>query len=355
MVRIAVIPGDGISHEIMPEAVKTLETAHELYEFALDYETFDYGVEHYLKTGSVVPEDIDDIITALPATFDAALFGAGGTDPRVPSGESAQAVLRGLRRGLDLYANVRPCRLLNDDLSPLKGKTSDDIDFVVIRENTEGYESGTGGNFKFGTPLESEIRPEYNTYGGVRRVIEFAFNFAEQQGRKQVAVAEKGLPNGLWSRVFEEVSAQHPAIEPRHVHVDTMAYLMITAPELIDIVVAENRAGDILSDVGGAVQGSRGLAPAGCFNAEKDFAYFEPVHGTAPDIIGQGIANPMAAIMAAKMMLDYKGHPEAADAIERAVRATIASGTVTSDLGGSSSTAQVGEAVRDALHRDAAN
>ncbi|MDP6453606.1 MAG: isocitrate/isopropylmalate family dehydrogenase [SAR202 cluster bacterium] len=353
MVRIAVIPGDGISHEIMPEAVKTLETAHELYEFALDYETYDFGVEHYLKTGQVAPDDIDDFITGLPSTFDAALFGAGGIDPRVPSGESAQVVLRGLRRGLDLYANVRPCRLLNDDLTPLKGKTSDDIDFVVIRENTEGYESGTGGTFKVGTPLESEIRPEHNTYAGVRRVIEFAFDFAEQRGRKQVAVAEKGLPNGLWSRLFEVISAQHPDIESRHVHVDTMAYLMITAPELVDVVVAENRAGDILSDVGGAVQGSRGLAPAGCFNAEKDFAYFEPVHGTAPDIIGQGIANPMAAIMAAKMLLDYKGHPEAANAIEQAVRATIDSGTVTSDLGGSSSTAQVGEAVREALMKNA--
>ena len=353
MVRIAVIPGDGISHEIMPEAVKTLETAHELYEFALDYETYDFGVEHYLKTGQVAPDDIDDFITGLPSTFDAALFGAGGIDPRVPSGESAQVVLRGLRRGLDLYANVRPCRLLNDDLTPLKGKTSDDIDFVVIRENTEGYESGTGGTFKVGTPLESEIRPEHNTYAGVRRVIEFAFDFAEQRGRKQVAVAEKGLPNGLWSRLFEVISAQHPDIESRHVHVDTMAYLMITAPELGDVVVAENRAGDILSDVGGAVQGSRGLAPAGCFNAEKDFAYFEPVHGTAPDIIGQGIANPMAAIMAAKMLLDYKGHPEAANAIEQAVRATIDSGTVTSDLGGSSSTAQVGEAVREALMKNA--
>ena len=353
MVRIAVIPGDGISHEIMPEAVKTLETAHELYEFTLDYETYDFGVEHYLKTGQVAPDDIDDFITGLPSTFDAALFGAGGIDPRVPSGESAQVVLRGLRRGLDLYANVRPCRLLNDDLTPLKGKTSDDIDFVVIRENTEGYESGTGGTFKVGTPLESEIRPEHNTYAGVRRVIEFAFNFAEQQGRKQVAVAEKGLPNGLWARLFEEISARHPDIESRHVHVDTMAYLMITAPELVDVVVAENRAGDILSDVGGAVQGSRGLAPAGCFNAEKDFAYFEPVHGTAPDIIGQGIANPMAAIMAAKMLLDYKGHPEAANAIEQAVRATIDSGTVTSDLGGSSSTAQVGEAVREALMKNA--
>ena len=352
MVRIAVIPGDGISHEIVPEAVKTLETAHELYEFALDYETYDFGAERYLKTGQAVPDDIDDFIAGLPSSFDAALFGAGGIDPRVPSGVSAQPVLRGLRNGLDLYANVRPCRLLNDDLTPLKGKTSDDIDFVVIRENTEGYEHGTGGNFKVGTPLETEIRPEYNTYGGVRRVIEFAFNYAEQNGRKQVAVAEKGLPNGLWSRMFEDISALHPDIEPRHVHVDTMAYLMITAPELIDVVVAENRVGDILSDVGGAVQGSRGLAPAGCFNAEKEFAYFEPVHGTAPDIIGQGIANPMAAIMAAKMLLDYKGLTEAADAIERAVRVTIASGTVTFDLGGSSSTAQVGEAVREALRRD---
>ncbi|MQG69186.1 MAG: isocitrate/isopropylmalate dehydrogenase family protein [SAR202 cluster bacterium] len=349
MVRLAVIPGDGISSEVVPEAVKTLEAASEIYEYSLEYETFDFGVERYLRTGQAVPDDFDDFIRSLPDKFDAALFGAGGTDPRVPTGISAQPVLHGLRRGLDLYANVRPSRLLSDDLTPLKGKTSDDIDFVVIRENTEGYESGTAGNFKVGTPDEVEIRPEYNTRKGVSRILEFAFEHTQRLGRTNLAMAEKGLPDGLWSRTFADVSARYPDIEARHVHVDTLAYLIVTAPETLSVIVAENRAGDILSDLGGAIQGSRGLAYSGCFNPEHEFAYFEPVHGTAPDIVGRGIANPIASIMAARMMLEFRGHQQAADAIEQAVRAAISAGAVTRDLGGRNSTAQVGDAVREAL------
>ena len=353
MVRIAVIPGDGIANEVVPEAVKTLEAVNALFEFGLEYETFDYGVERYLRTGEVAPDDIDDIIKRLPEKFDAALFGAGGIDPRLPAGTNAQVVLRGLRRGLDLFANVRPCRLLDPSLTPLKNKTSDDIDFVVIRENTEGYEGGTAGNFKRGTPDETEIRPEYNTYKGVKRVLEFAFDYAKKTGRSRVHMAEKGLPGGLWSRLFKEVSERYPGIDPVHMHVDTVAYLMIVAPEEFQIVVAENRAGDILSDVGGAVQGSRGLAPTGCFNPEKSFCYFEPVHGTGPDIVGQNVANPVASIMAARMLLEHFGQTQAGDAIEAAVRSVIASGKTTPDLGGTLSTQEVGEAIRVALKSEA--
>ena len=212
MVRIAVIPGDGIANEVVPEAVKTLEAVNALFEFGLEYETFDYGVERYLRTGEVAPDDIDDIIKRLPEKFDAALFGAGGIDPRLPAGTNAQVVLRGLRRGLDLFANVRPCRLLDPSLTPLKNKTSDDIDFVVIRENTEGYEGGTAGNFKRGTPDETEIRPEYNTYKGVKRVLEFAFDYAKKTGRSRVHMAEKGMPGGLWSRLFKGSTALSRAL-----------------------------------------------------------------------------------------------------------------------------------------------
>ena len=353
LVRLAVIPGDGISSEVVPEAVKTLEAASEIFEFPLEHESFDFGVERYLRTGQAVPDDFDEFIQGLPARFDAALFGAGGTDPRVPAGISAQPVLHGLRSGLDLYANVRPSRLLSDDLTPLKGKTSDDIDFIVIRENTEGYESGTAGSFKVGTPDEVEIRPEYNTYRGVNRVLEFAFDYAQRLGLTKLSMAEKGLPNGLWSRTFNDVAAKYPEIEARHVHVDTLAYMIVTAPETLSVVVAENRAGDILSDLGGAIQGSRGLAYSGCFNPDREFAYFEPVHGTAPDIVGRGISNPIAAIMAARMMLEYRGHQEAADAIELAVRATIANGTITRDLGGRSSTIEAGDSVRQELRTQA--
>lgn len=353
MVRIAVIPGDGIANEVVPQAVKVLETADSIFELGLEYETFDFGAERYLRTGEAVPEDFDQFLDNLPEKFDAALFGAGGIDPRVPPGVSAQPVLNGLRRRLDLFANLRPCRLLDASLTPLKGKTEADLDFVVIRENTEGYKSGTAGSFKVGTQDETEIRPEYNTYKGVRRVLEFAFEYARTHNLKRLHMAEKGLTNGLWNRVFAEVSARYPGIEARHIHVDTLAYMMVLNPEELQVIVAENRAGDILSDIAAAIQGSRGVAPTGCFNPEKDFCYFEPVHGTGPDIIGKQLANPIAAIMATKMLLEHFGHVDAARAIERAVGETIRNGKVTRDLGGSLSTPQAGEAICEELRRTA--
>lgn len=349
MIRIAVIPGDGIAHEVIPEAVKVLETADQLFRIGLDYESFDFGAERYLKTGQAVPDDIDAFLHALPEHFDTALFGAAGIDPRVPKGVNAQPVLRGLRRGLDLYANVRPCKCLDARITPLKGKTEHDLDFVVIRENTEGYESGTAGSFKVGTVDEAEIRPEYNTYKGVQRVVEFAFAYAQANARTRVVMAQKGLDQGLWNRVFFAMAKQYSSIEARQMHVDTLAYTMIVAPEQLQVIVAENRAGDILSDIGGALQGSRGLAPTGCFNAQRNFCYFEPVHGTGPDIIGQQLANPLAAIRAAGMLLAHFGYRDAAQAIEAAASEVIKRGEVTRDLGGSLSTPQAGEAVRQAL------
>jgi 3-isopropylmalate dehydrogenase len=351
MLRVAVIPGDGIGNEVIPEAVKVLEAADRIYEFGLDYQTFDFGAGHYLRTGQVVPENFDDFIYALPERFDAALFGAGGIDPRLPKGVHGQAVLYGLRTGLDLFANVRPAKLLDARLTPLKGKTEADIDFVVIRENTEGYESGTAGNFKRGTPDEVEIRPEYNTFRGVSRVVRFAFDYAKQYGRKRVAMGQKGLDNGLWNRVFFDIAREYPGIEARQVHVDTVAYMIVTSPEELQVVVGENRIGDILSDLGGAVQGSRGLAASGNFNPDKGFCYFEPVHGTAPDIFGQNRSNPIAAITAARMMLDHFGHTDAAKGIEGAIAHAIREGSVTSDIGGTLSTQQVGAAVIAALTR----
>ena len=354
MVKIAVIPGDGIANEVVPEAVKVLEAADQLFSLGLDYELFDFGAERYLRSGEAVPENFDDFIQGLPDRFDAALFGAGGIDPRVPHGVNATPVLRGLRRTLDLYANVRPCRLLDTSLTPLKDKTAQDLDFVVIRENTEGYESGAAGRFKTGTPEEAEIRSEYNTYKGVRRVIEFAFEYARDHERSRVDMAEKGLEDGLWARVFREVAAGYTDMEARHVHVDTLAYTMVVAPEQLQVVVGENRVGDILSDIGAAVQGSRGVAPTGCFNPDRRFCYFEPVHGTGPDIIGQGIANPLAAIRAAGMLLENTGHREAGAAIEQAAAETVRAGRTTRDIGGALSTADAGDAVRDALRSLAA-
>ena len=349
MVRVAVIPGDGIGNEVVPEAVKVLEAVDRLFGIALDYESFDFGAERFLRTGEAIPEDFEDFIEGLPDRFDCALFGAGGIDPRVPHGTNATPVLRGLRRTLDLYANLRPCRLLDASLTPLKGRNESDLDFAVIRENTEGYESGTAGAFKVGTPNEVEIRPEYNTYRGVRRIIEYAFDYAREHERSRVDMAEKGLDDGLWVRVFREVAGRYPEIEARHIHVDTLAYMMVLSPEQLQVIVGENRIGDILSDIAAAIQGSRGLAPTGCFNPDRSFCYFEPVHGTGPDIIGQRVANPLATIMAVRMLLENFGHQDAARAIEAAARETIRSGNVTRDLGGHLSTSQAGDAICEAL------
>ena len=353
MTRIAVIPGDGIGNEVVPEAVKVLEAVDKLFKLGLEFETFDLGAERYLKTGEAIPGDIDQLIDGLPDRFDSALFGAAGTDPRVPPDQVASPVLRGLRRRLDLYANLRPCRLLDASLTPLKGKTEQDINFVVFRENTEGYESGSAGTINVGTPDEVEIRSEINTGKGVRRIIEYAFNFARQHGRSRVDMAEKGLPNGLWSRAFREVGEAYPEIEQRHTHVDTLAYAMLISPEQLQVIVAENRAGDILSDIAGAIQGGRGLSPTGCFNPDRHFCYFEPIHGTGPDILGKQLANPMAAILAGRMLLEHAGHTEAATAIEAAVAEAVRTGNTTPDLGGALSTGQVGDFIRRELRKRA--
>jgi 3-isopropylmalate dehydrogenase len=353
MTRIAVIPGDGIGNEVVTEAVKVLEAVDELFHFGLEYELFDLGAERYLKTGQAIPDDFDQFIDGLPNRFDTALFGAGGTDPRVPPDQVASPVLRGLRRRLDLYANLRPCRLLDASLTPLKGKTEQDIDFVFFRENTEGYESGSAGTLKVGTSDEVEVRPEINTAKGVRRIIEYALSYAREHGRSRVDMAEKGLPNGLWARTFREVGKAYPEIDQHHVHVDTLAYAMVVSPEQLQVIVAENRAGDILSDIAGAIQGGRGISPTGCFNPDRHFCYFEPIHGTGPDIIGMQLANPIAAILAAKMLLEHSGHPEAAAAMEAAVAEAVRSGNTTPDLGGNLSTSQVGDFICRELRRQA--
>ena len=328
---------------VIPEATKVLDVVNEKFELGLEYVTFDFGSERYLRTGEAFPIDLDRFIDSLPGTYDAALFGAGGIDHRTPEEISAMPLLQGLRQRLDLFANVRPCKLIAPELTPLKNKTVDDINFTVIRENTEGYEYGTGGNYKIGSEDEVEIRPGYNTYKGVKRVIEFAFDYARKEGRTSVHMAEKGMPKGLWSRVFEEVSAKNTAIQPIHMRVDTLAYMMVVAPETLQVVVGENQIGDVLSDIGGAVQGSRGLMPTGNFNPQKNFCFFEPVHGTGPDILGKGVANPIAAIMASKMLLEHLANREAA------VRHVICNGQITPDIGGSLPATQVGDATRGHL------
>ena len=345
MSAIAVIPGDGIGNEVMPEAIKVLRTLNEVAGTDFEFEFFDFGAERYLRTGQAIPDNLSEIIRDMPKNFQAILFGAGGIDPRVPRNVHSQPVLVALRTQLDLYANLRPCKLLDVSLCPLKGKTEKDIDFVVFRENTEGLYSGVGGNFKKGTEDEVSIREEISTRKGVQRIIEYAFEYAKKHNLSRVTMSEKSLSDGLWLRVFREVSQNYPGIEAQHLHIDTLVYQMVMRPEQFKVIVTENMFGDIASEVAAALHGGVSLSASACTNPETGDCYFEPVHGTVPGKYGKNISNPLATILSAKMMLEHMGFTDEANLVERAVTASIKQGKTTPDLGGKCSTQEVGDFV----------
>ncbi|MFQ6090954.1 MAG: isocitrate/isopropylmalate dehydrogenase family protein, partial [Candidatus Bipolaricaulia bacterium] len=272
--------------------------------------------------------------------------------PRVGGSIVQEQVLLGIRFGLDLYANMRPCRLYHEDLTPLKGKRAGDIDHVVFRENTEGLFVNVGGFFKQGTEDEVALQEEVHTYKGVERVVRAAFSFAELNGRRKVTMADKasGLryAGGIWRRVFDKVRADFPGIEAEAKHIDAVAMELIQHPEHFDVLVTNNMFGDILSDITSGLVGGLGVAPSANLNLEG-VSMFEPVHGSAPDIEGRGISNPMAAILSAALLLDHLGCPQGAVAIRRAVEGAIAAGERTFDIGGSLSTHACGEAIRKRL------
>ncbi len=348
MVRIAVVRGDGIGNEVVPEAEETLLAAAEAASFPVELEHLDWGSERYLREGRGMPEDGCDL---LRERFDAVLLGAIG-HPRVGGSIVQEQVLLGIRFGLDLYANIRPCRLYHEDLTPLKGKRAGDIDLVVIRENTEGLFVNVGGFFKQGTEDEVALQEEVHTYKGVERVVRAAFSLAERQGRRKVTMADKasGLryAGGIWRRVFAQVRADFPAVEAEAKHIDAVAMELIQHPQHFDVIVTNNMFGDILSDISSGLVGGLGVAPSVNLNLEV-VSMFEPVHGSAPDIDGQGISNPMAAILTAALLLDHMGCPQGAAAIRRAVEEAIAAGERTVDIGGSLSTRACGEAIRKRL------
>ena len=351
MPSIAVIPGDGIGNEVIPEAVRVLEALHEVTGMALEYQTFDYGVERYLRTGEAVPENISEIVQGMSKNFDAILFGAGGDDPRAPVGINAKTVTRALRDGLDLYANQRPCKLYDARLTPLKGKTEADINFVVFRECTEGLNYLWGGNLKRGTPDEVAVREEISTRKGIQRIVQFAFDYAKRHQLSRVAMGDKTKGDSIWRRVFKEVADGYPGIEGRHFHTDNLIYQIVMRPEQFQVIVIENRVGDLVSDLAAALHGGLGLSPSGVFNAEKKACYFEPVHGTGPDIFGRGLANPLAAILAVRMMLEHLGFRDQADLVEKAVIQSIKDGETTPDIGGRLGTRQVGEFVCQTIRK----
>lgn len=283
----------------------------------------------------------------LSRDFDAILAGAFG-DPRIPSNKVAEDVLLGMRRGLDLFINLRPVRLLDARLSPLRDRAVDDIDFVVLRENTEGAYCGAGGFLKKGTADEIATQEELNTRKGVERIIVAAFEYARAHGRKRVTMADKSnvqrFGGDLWQRVFREVAGRYPEIETNHQYVDAMTMFMVLDPGQYDVIVSNNLFGDILTDLGAAIVGGLGLAASANIHPGR-VSLFEPVHGSAPPLAGKGIANPIGAILTSAMMLEYLGYREASVAVEEAVRWSVLENETTKDLGGAFSTADAGTAI----------
>ncbi len=343
--RIAVIPGDGIGPEVIREAVAVLEHLRQTHNLDFDLTQFDWGAEKFLNEGISLPAGA---LEMLSRDFDAILAGAFG-DPRVKSNQHAEDILLGMRRGLDLYINQRPVKLLANHLTPLRDRNIEDIDFVVFRENTEGAYCGAGGFLKKGTAEEIATQEELNTRHGVERIIVAAFEYAKSHGRRRVTMADKSnvqrFGGDLWQRVFKEVASRYPDIEANHQYVDATAMYMILNPSQFDVIVTNNLFGDILTDLGAALQGGLGLAASanihpGCVSL------FEPVHGSAPPLAGKGVANPIGSILTSAMMLEYLNFPEASRAVEEAVRLSIESLETTRDLGGSLSTAEAGEAIR---------
>jgi 3-isopropylmalate dehydrogenase len=347
VIRVAVIPGDGIGVEVTREAVAALRSAADRGGFALELEEFPYGAEHFLRTGETLPAGALDRLRGR----DAILLGALG-DPRVPDNRHAADILFGIRFGLDLYVNYRPVRLLDDRLCPLKGRTAADIDFVIFRENTEGLYAGVGGFFKKGTADEIAVQEDINTRKGVERIIRHAFEHARAAGRRRVLMSDKSnaltYGHDLWQRTFRDVARDYPGIEAAHMYVDALAMQMVRDPAQFEVIVTCNMFGDILTDLGAALQGGLGVAASANLHPGKP-GLFEPVHGSAPKHAGRDVANPMGAILSAALLLRAVGREAAGRALEEAVIGCIREGETTRDLGGTLGTRAVGAAVRRRL------
>ena len=339
--RVAAIPGDGIGKEVIPEALKVLRAAAAKGRRELKITEFDWGADHYLRDGTTLPADAPEMFRR---DFDAILFGALG-DPRVPGNQHGADILMGLRFKLDLYVNMRPCVLFDRRLTPLRDRAEKDIRFVVLRENTEGLYVGMGGHFKKGTTDEIALQEDVNTRKGVERILRYAFEFARSRGYQRVCMSDKSnalaFGHNLWQRVFAEVRREYADIESSHLYIDNLMMQMVRDPSQFQVIVTCNLFGDIASDLGAGLIGGLGLAPAGNIHPGQ-VSMFEPVHGSAPDIAGKNLANPMGATLAAGMMCAYLGWNAEAQAIEDAVLAAICEGKTTRDLGGSLGTREVG-------------
>jgi tartrate dehydrogenase/decarboxylase/D-malate dehydrogenase len=349
--RIAVIPGDGIGPEILPAGTKVLDAAAERFGFRLKYEEFPYGAGYYKQTGTFMPEDALQILQE----FDAIYFGAVGL-PDVDDTLGARLFTFKIRTSFDQYVNYRPTRLLPGIEGPLRNKTPRDIDFVVIRENTEGEFVQSGGfvrpEFAEGLATDTSIF----TRKGIERIAHYSFQLARRR-RKQVTNVTKSntLIHSLayWDRIVEQVSTSYPDVEYRKMYVDNASANFVLHPEKFDVILTTNFIGDILSDLGGAIMGSLGLGPSGNINPQRTYpSMFEPIHGSAPDIAGQGIANPIGAIWSAGLMLEHLGRQKAAESIVRAIEMTVGQGVLPVDLGGSAKTVEIAEVIVRNLKSD---
>ena len=348
--RIAVIAGDGIGQEVIPAGIAVLNIVGEQHGFRCELTEFPWGCDFYLRTGRMLDPDGLEQVRA----FDAIYFGAIG-DPRVADHISARELILPLRLACGQYVNLRPMRLLAGIDSPLKGRTAADIDMVCVRENSEGEYCGIGGRLHAGTPDELAEQTGIFTRKGIERIARYAFEVARSRPRKLLASATKSnaLQHAMvfWDEVVADVAKDYPDVAFGKYHVDALAARMITHPDTLDVIVASNMFGDILTDVGSAISGSLGVGPGGNINPDRTApSMFEPIHGSAPDIAGKGIANPIATIWAGAMMLDHLGERAAHDSILAAIERVIGAGRVkTPDLGGTSTTADMAAAVTAAL------
>jgi tartrate dehydrogenase/decarboxylase/D-malate dehydrogenase len=349
--KIAVLAGDGIGKEVMPEGMRAVKAAAERFGIALEFKTFEWAsCDYYAQHGKMMPDDWHAQLSG----FDAIFFGAVGWPDTVPDHISLWGSLLKFRREFDQYVNLRPVRLLPGVPCPLAGKKPGDIDFYVVRENTEGEYSSVGGRMFEGTEREFVLQEAVFTRKGVDRILQYAFELAQSRPKKHLTSATKS--NGVaismpyWDERVKAMSGSYPEVRWDQYHVDILAARFVLSPERFDVVVASNLFGDILSDLGPACAGTIGIAPSANLNPERTFpSLFEPVHGSAPDIYGKNIANPIAMIWSGAMMLDFLGYKQAHDAMVRAIEAGLVDGPRTPDMGGTANTTEVGQSIAAAI------
>jgi len=354
--KVAVIPGDGIGKEVMPEGLRVVKAAARRFGIAIEFDPIDWAsCDYFEKTGAMMPDDWKQQLQG----HDALYFGAAGWPEKVPDHISLWGSLLKFRREFDQYVNLRPVRLFEGVPCPLAGSKPGDIDFFVVRENTEGEYTNLGGRIFEGTEREIVIQESVFSRRGTDRVLKYAFELARARPRRQLTVATKS--NGIavsmpwWDERAAEMAKSYPDVAVDKQHIDILSARFVLQPQRFDVVVASNLFGDILSDLGPACTGTIGLAPSANLNPERQFpSLFEPVHGSAPDIYGKGIANPIAMIWSGALMLDFLGHREAHDAIVRAIEVALARGPLTPDLGGTATTEQLGKAIESLVLTGAA-